>query len=62
MICYRDMTFCGTPGCKCARALTPEVKAAADKWWGQGPGEAPICIAYFHGRGGEVVNAEKPAG
>ena len=45
MICYKDMTFCtfyedcqnrGT----CHRPLTPEVRAAAERWM---PGTAPIC-------------------
>jgi len=45
MICFRDMCFCpyyedcvNADGC--GRALTPEVLAAADRWWGK-PG-API--------------------
>lgn len=43
MICYKDMTFyahyktCETP---CGRALTPEVKADAEKWMKN----APICM------------------
>lgn len=47
MIGYRDMTFCDhwrdcamAPACH--RPLTPEVKAAARKWWG-GDG-APIAV------------------
>lgn len=47
MMCYKDMTFCHGAGCKdfdgCPRAFTPEVQAAADKWWGT-EGEAPICF------------------
>lgn len=40
MICYRDMTFCPfysdcAKAKDCHRPLTPEVKAAADKWWGK---------------------------
>ena len=47
MICYRDMTFCTSwRGCKqgetCSRALTDDVEACAEKWWGK-PG-APICL------------------
>ena len=45
MISYRDRTYCPAEECKnfhaCPRALTDEVKAAAQAWWG-GPG-APIC-------------------
>lgn len=46
MMCYRDMTFCQfyadcKDGKKCSRALTDEVNAAADKWWGKEG--APIC-------------------
>ena len=46
MMSYRDTTFCegGSPRCaqfgQCFRALTPEVRERAAKWWG-GP-DAPI--------------------
>jgi len=47
MLCYKDMTFCGSkvhkPDCK--RALTPEIIKAAEKWWGSD--DAPIAAAYF---------------
>ena len=40
----KDITFCPIGECvrakECFRALTPEVEAAAEKWWG-GP-DAPI--------------------
>ncbi len=47
MIGYRDMTFCPFyADCKnapdCHRPLTPEVQAAADKWWKGG--NAPIWV------------------
>ena len=47
MIGYRDMTFCPffkqcKKGKKCDRALTDEVKKAAEKWWGDK--HAPICM------------------
>lgn len=47
MICYRDMTFCPfysdcAKAKDCHRPLTQEVKAAADKWWGEEG--APIAI------------------
>lgn len=40
MVSYRDMTFCKHYedcglGHVCSRALTPEVKEAARKWWAQ---------------------------
>jgi len=46
MICYRDTTFCRYyRDCAlaetCHRPLTPEVRAAAEEWWGE-PG-APIA-------------------
>ncbi len=47
MICYLGMTFCPfheTCVDPCGRALTDEVKAAADKWWGDCEGEAPIAV------------------
>lgn len=39
MVCFRDMTFCEywqdcAKASACARPLTPEVRAAARKWWG----------------------------
>jgi len=48
MICYKDMTFCTQSTCKhfytgCGRALTNEVRAAADQWWGKGKDSAPIA-------------------
>lgn len=47
MLCYKDRTFCTyyascEEGKKCSRALTPEVQAAAEKWWGSD--EAPIAV------------------
>lgn len=49
MICYRDKWFCTfyndcASAKNCDRPLTPEVKRAADKWWGKEEGEAPISI------------------
>lgn len=47
MICYKDRAFCVSPGCvnECGRQLTPEVRAAAEAWWGE-PG-APIAVGRF---------------
>jgi hypothetical protein len=47
MMCYRDMTFCRMYdtcklGKRCPRALTPEVQAEAEEWWGNS--NAPICM------------------
>jgi hypothetical protein len=45
MICYLDQWWCKKyKDCAnpCNRALTPEVQANADKWWGEG--EAPIEV------------------
>jgi hypothetical protein len=47
MICFRDMTFC-TAACadtQCHRRLTPDVKAAARRWWGGD--DAPIAMADY---------------
>ena len=45
MICYRDRTFCEAEDCdkfrKCPIALTPQVKRAAEEWWGGK--DAPIA-------------------
>lgn len=47
MFCYKDMTFCDfynecSDGIDCNRALTPEVKISAKKWWGSN--DYPICL------------------
>lgn len=51
MICYADKTFCASPDCKneCGVKLTEKVISDAKKWWGEGNGEPPICVAYFCG-------------
>lgn len=51
MIHYKDMTFCREEGCKkfgvdCFRSFTKDVSKAADAWWGEGEGEAPVCLFY----------------
>jgi len=51
MIHYKDRTYCPfymtcIEGRDCSGALTAEVKAKADKWWGKGKDQAPIC-AYI---------------
>lgn len=33
MICYRDTSFCENQNCTCGRKLTPEILAAAERWW-----------------------------
>lgn len=47
MICYKDKTFCPFyETCDkqndCSRPLTPQVKAAAVKWWGSDA--APVAV------------------
>jgi hypothetical protein len=47
MIGFRDMTFCDhwrdcAKAAKCHRPLTPEVEAAARRWWGKD--SAPIAV------------------
>lgn len=47
MLCFRDVTYCSA-ACQtvdCHRNFTPEMKAAAERWWG-GPG-APIAFANY---------------
>ena len=55
MIYYNDTTFCVSPGCinKCGRKMTPEVQAAAEKWWGES--DPPICQGYFCDDRGELL-------
>ena len=48
MICYQDRWFCKhcqtcTKAVECSRPLTPEVKSAAEKWWGDD--DPPIAVA-----------------
>ena len=45
MLCYKDKTFCINPNCpgKTHEALTPQVEAAARRWWGKDG--APISMA-----------------
>ena len=43
MICYRDMTFCVTPGCKKEHAYTGEVMGAAKR------AGLPCSLAYLCG-------------
>lgn len=44
MMCYRDMTFCKAENCvkfnECPRALTEQVKQAAERWMK----DAPIAV------------------
>lgn len=47
MISYRDKTFCPfhehcAGAATCGRALTPEVRAAAERWWGDV--DPPIAV------------------
>ena len=50
MMCYKDRTFCINKNCKeflkCSRALTPEVQADAERWWGSP--DAPIVVSHFN--------------
>lgn len=47
MICFRDMTFCCSEvhTNDCTRQWTPELQAAADRWWQGCKGPAPVCFA-----------------
>jgi len=56
MLCYADKTFCPfheecTKGKECRLALTEEVKANADKWWGAKDAtiavylDRPVCFS-----------------
>ena len=60
MICYKDRTFCTNKACpsfnQCARALTPEVQASAERWWGSP--DAPIAVSDFNCE--EVQDGQRP--
>lgn len=47
MICYRDMSFCGSDcvNTECRRHFGPSEKSAAERWWG-GP-DAPVAFMDF---------------
>ena len=49
MICYRDITFCGSKTHKpdCDRQFTAEDAQGAKKWWGSD--DAPVAFADFCG-------------
>ena len=52
MLCYRDMTFCTyykdcVDAGECPRPLTPEVQAAADKWWESFKSEGGAPFSMF---------------
>jgi hypothetical protein len=47
MLCYKDKAFCTywedcSGYTECGRALTPNIRTAADKWWGSEG--APISV------------------
>lgn len=46
-LCYRDRQYCSAPcvNTECSRNLNDSVLAAAKRWWGDLPGEAPIAMA-----------------
>lgn len=62
MICYRDKTFCRSPGCqnKCGRKLTDKIREEARKWWLQvtkgREEDAPICTGEFCDDEGNIIN------
>ena len=76
MICYKDRSWCANPRAVeigCGRAMTPQVEADAEKWWG-GPGAPfsmfdcgdccnciPIEQAVADYRPGPFTHIEEPA-
>lgn len=60
MICFRDRTYCISPGCinKCGRKLTEKIRKEARAWWLQvtkgRDDDAPICMAEFCDGKGQV--------
>lgn len=61
MLHYRGISYCSASNqCAtqvCDRKVTPEVQAAADRWWG-GPG-APFAFMNFSDRCGEFQPIEE---
>ncbi len=47
MICYRDRTFCASPGCRneCGHQPPPTLQEDALAWWGKP--NPPIAWAWF---------------
>lgn len=55
MMCYRDRRFCQFDDCvsfcTCHMALTPDIKAAAERWWTSAGGKAEDTpIDYYADR------------
>lgn len=60
MICYKDMSFCGSDcvNSKCNRHFGPKHKEQSRKWWSHDPDNAPVafidfsttCKDYRHGK------------
>lgn len=46
MICFRDMTFCGSDctNTACYRHFGEDDRQAARKWWSHDPDRAPIAF------------------
>ena len=59
MICFLDMTFCCSETHKpdCDRQWTPELQAAADRWWSGFPGSAPVAFSPYCGGELRIPNA-----
>lgn len=49
MICYKDMTFCGSKVTDhtCGREFTKQDAIDAEKWWGSK--NYPVAYSYFCG-------------
>jgi len=56
VICYRDRTWCASPGCvgACGRQWSAAEQAKAEAWWG-GKG-APVAFANFCDERGRVLD------
>ena len=55
MICYRDTTFCSSPGCRnqCGRQFTDQDRVAAQNWWGGD--DFPVAMAAFCDEAGNLL-------
>lgn len=49
MMCFRDKTFCSSDctNALCHRHFGEDERAAARRWWGHDPDNAPVAFADF---------------
>lgn len=61
MICFRDMTFCGSDctNARCRRHYGHDDRDAAERWWGSS--DAPVAFSDFSGECPDYIPATHKA-